>query len=103
MTKLIPACVIFLGLLAWTGCDSGHDDHGPHDHGSTIQPSAADLKKGDAQEPAAKPYPLKICVVSGEELGKMGEPKRIVYEGQEIKFCCPSCEKEFRKDAAKFL
>jgi YHS domain-containing protein len=54
-------------------------------------------------EKAAKAYPLKTCLVSGEELGKMGEPVRIVYEGQEIKFCCKSCEPDFRKDPAKFL
>ncbi|HXX92130.1 MAG TPA: hypothetical protein VEN81_00760 [Planctomycetota bacterium] len=56
-----------------------------------------------APEKAAKAYPLKTCLVSGEELGKMGEPVRIVYEGQEIKFCCKSCEPDFRKDPAKYL
>lgn len=50
-----------------------------------------------------KPYPFKECLVSGEEIGSMGEPMRIVYEGQEIKFCCPSCEKDFEKDPKKYL
>ena len=59
--------------------------------------SAAD----QADQP--KPYPLTVCSVSGEKLGSMGEPKRIVYEGREIKFCCPNCEKTFRKDPAKYL
>jgi YHS domain-containing protein len=54
-------------------------------------------------EKAAKAYSLKTCLVSGKGLGEMGEPVRIVYEGQEIKFCCKSCEPEFRKDPAKFL
>ena len=87
------AILVGAGLLFWTGC-GGHD-HSSHDHGAK---SAA-----PSGEPAAKAYPLKTCVVSGEELGKMGEPKRIVYEGQEIKFCCPSCEKDFRKEPAKYL
>ncbi len=50
-----------------------------------------------------KPYPLATCVVSGEKIGEMGEGKTIVYEGREIRFCCPSCEKDFRKNPAKYL
>lgn len=49
------------------------------------------------------PYPLEVCIVSGEELGSMGEPVVIVHEGREIKFCCDSCLPEFQKDPAKFL
>jgi YHS domain-containing protein len=58
-----------------------------------------------AEEPAgaAKPYTLKNCIVSGEELGGMGKPVSKVYEGQEVKFCCKSCIKKFEKDQAAFL
>jgi YHS domain-containing protein len=95
------AAFVGVGLVFWTGCGDGHD-HASHDHGEKA--NAPSAEKGVApQEPAAKPYTLKTCVVSGEELGKMGQPKRIVYEGQEVKFCCPECEKDFRKEPAKFL
>jgi YHS domain-containing protein len=95
------AAFVAAGLVLWTGCGDGHD-HASHDHGEKA--SAPSVEKVAApQEPAAKSYPLKTCVVSGEELGKMGQPKRIVYEGQEVKFCCPDCEKDFRKEPAKFL
>jgi hypothetical protein len=53
--------------------------------------------------PAAKPYPLQTCVVSNEPLGAMGKPTSVVHEGQEIKFCCAGCEKDFWKDPAKFM
>lgn len=57
-----------------------------------------------AAEPATKPaYPLTTCVVSGEKLGEMGKPAVIQYEGREVQFCCASCEKEFKKDPAKYL
>ena len=52
---------------------------------------------------AVKPYPLDVCIVSGEKLGSMGEPITIVHEGQEIKFCCDSCPPKFKKDPAKYL
>ena len=33
----------------------------------------------------------------------MGEPFRLVYKGQEIKFCCKGCDKDFQKDPEKYL
>jgi len=52
---------------------------------------------------AAKPYPLDYCVVSGEKLGGMGEAVVRVYEGQEVKFCCPSCIQKFEADPDKYM
>lgn len=92
-----------LGLIALAGCGDGHD-HSKHDHGAAPAkaPDAASAPAAPA-DPNAKPYPLKTCVVSGEELGKMGEPMRFTYKGQEIKLCCKDCEKKFHADADKFL
>lgn len=56
-----------------------------------------------AASPEVKPYPLDVCLVSGEKLGSMGEPTSLVHGGQEIKFCCDSCEPKFQKDPAKYL
>jgi YHS domain-containing protein len=52
---------------------------------------------------AAKPYPLDKCIVSDEKLGEMGKPYVFTHEGQEIKLCCKSCLKDFKKDPAKYL
>jgi YHS domain-containing protein len=48
-------------------------------------------------------YPLTKCPVSGQDLGSMGEPKNIVVANQLIKLCCGGCEKQIKKDPAKFL
>ena len=58
---------------------------------------------GTATTAAVKPYPLKYCLVSGEKLGEMGKPVTTNYMGQEFKFCCKGCVKDFQKDPAKFL
>jgi YHS domain-containing protein len=50
-----------------------------------------------------KPYPLKKCIVSDEELGSMGDAYTFVHKGQEIKLCCKSCKKDFDKNPDKFL
>ena len=33
----------------------------------------------------------------------MGEPYRIVYNGQEVKFCCSNCTNDFFKDPDKYI
>ena len=64
--------------------------------------AADQAKPGDAK--AARPYPLKTCIVSGEKLdGDMGKPYVFVEQGQEIKLCCKSCLKDFKKEPAKYL
>ncbi len=50
-----------------------------------------------------KPYPLDVCLVSGEKLGEMGTPIELIYEGQQLKFCCKDCVPKFKKDPAKYL
>jgi hypothetical protein len=55
-----------------------------------------------ADEPV-KPYPLKVCIVTDNDLGSMGDEKVIIYEAQEIKFCCAPCEKKFRKNPDRYL
>lgn len=59
----------------------------------------ADEKKAEK----AKPYPLKTCVVSDEKLGEMGEPYIFTQDGKEVRLCCKSCLKDFKKDPAKYM
>lgn len=57
-----------------------------------------------AKKATPKPFPLSTCIVSDEKLGgDMGEPFVFTYEGREMKLCCKSCEKDFKKDKAKFV
>lgn len=65
-------------------------------------------KKLDAmivQRTKAK-YPLKTCVVSGDELGgAMGEPINYVHRpaNRLVRFCCEGCVEPFNKDPDAFL
>ena len=52
---------------------------------------------------AANDYPLKVCVVSGEELGGMGEPYVHEHNGTIVKFCCKPCLKKFNEDPEGYL
>ena len=58
----------------------------------------------DKKAEKGKAYPLKTCVVSDEKLGgDMGDPYVFTHEGREVKLCCKSCLKDFKKDPAKYM
>lgn len=56
-----------------------------------------------ADVPAAAPYPLTTCVVSGDKLGGMGGPVIIHYHGTEVRLCCHECVATFNENPAKYL
>jgi hypothetical protein len=68
---------------------------------AAILASSSGLLAADKKE--VKPYPLDTCVVSDEKLGSMGEPFVLTEKGQEVKLCCKSCQKDFKKDKDKYL
>ncbi len=84
---LVGGMVGVSSLVLWTGCS---------EQNSSSSPAAG----ADA---TAKAYTLDTCMVSDEKLGSMGDPVIKVYAGQQVKFCCNSCVKDFEKDQAKFL
>ena len=88
MTLISKTTLLLLSPLAFISCN---------------QETAEVDSNAPTETVAAKPYPLDVCIVSGEKLGSMGEPITIVHEGQEIKFCCDSCPPKFEEDPAKFL
>jgi YHS domain-containing protein len=51
-------------------------------------------------EAQSKTYPLKTCVVSGEN---MEEPEKLLYGTTLIEFCCKDCKKDFLKEPAGYL
>lgn len=63
------------------------------------------LAKVDAQliEQQTAFYPLDTCLISGEKFGTMGKPIDVIYNNRLVRFCCPGCLKDFRKDPAASL
>jgi hypothetical protein len=86
MKTTIPAAIFAAVTLVLSACAST---------GKTGSDSAATS--------GVKPYPLTTCVVTGNDLGSMGDEQRIVYQGQEVKFCCEPCVDKFKKNPAKYL
>ena len=90
MKLIFKTTLLFLTPLAFVSCNK--------------ETAEVESETPAAEETvAATPYPLDVCIVSGEKLGSMGEPITIVHEGQEIKFCCDSCPPKFNEDPEKYL
>lgn len=71
---------------------------------ATLASAAEEKSKIENQKSKApKPYPLKVCIVTDNDLDSMGDESSIIHEGQVIKFCCAPCEKKFRQNPARYL
>ena len=60
---------------------------------------------GQAVDKKDSAYPLTTCVVSGEKLGgdPTMKPYTFTHDGQEVRLCCKSCLKDFKKEPAKYM
>jgi hypothetical protein len=85
---LIATSLTISALIVFTGCQHSDHDHSTHSHTS-------------AATAAAKPYPLKTCMVTDEALDK--DAFTFVHKGQEIKLCCEGCREDFDKNPSKYL
>lgn len=59
----------------------------------------ADLSPEDRAQATVQ----KVCPVSGEALGSMGTPLKIVVDGKSFFVCCVGCEKDAKANFEKYL
>ena len=64
---------------------------------------AAPVAKVAAKKAVPKPYPLKTCLVTGDDLDEMDERVSTVHDGQVFEFCCKPCLKKFHKNPGKYV
>ena len=100
ITKTNLCLAVFASLALGTGTALAQHEHHdtapakPHEEPAT--PAKAEPRVGSA-------YPLATCPVTGKKLGTMGDPVVKLYEGREVRFCCPACPDKFEKDLAANL
>ena len=90
MTIISKTILTLLSPLAFVSCNKDTTE---------VEPKTP----ASEETAAATPYPLDVCLVSGEELGSMGEPVVINHKGREIKFCCDKCVPRFKENPEKYL
>lgn len=74
----------------------------------TMQSPAGKMRRalttngGTAAIGGAKPYPLKTCIVTDNDIDSMGDQQSIVHEGQVVKFCCEPCVRSSKRTRRNF-
>jgi hypothetical protein len=74
--------------------DATEHQHTTEDQGEEVRAALAGLSPDDRESAQRQ----RICPVSGEMLGSMGEPIKLEVEGREVWICCAGCEAPLRKD-----
>jgi membrane fusion protein, copper/silver efflux system len=69
------------------------------DAGSAVETALSQLAPAER----ALAVRQKLCPVTGQPLGSMGTPVRVVVEGRTVLLCCAGCEAELRRDPARYL
>lgn len=104
-----PATAQDTGTEVRTGTKVGADENAPvtADKDKKDKKDKKEAKPKEKEKPKKDgkvvPYPLETCIVTDNKLGAMGDEVTMVYEGQEIKFCCKPCKKKFEKEPARYL
>ena len=103
-TRIIIIGAAAATALASSACSSTDPAHpvADHKHVANGKPAQPEVATKPAP-PSVKPYLLTTCIVSDEPLESMGGSLSQIYQGQEVKFCCKGCIKEFNDSPGGFI
>ena len=91
-----------LFLCAGSVYASESHDHSNH-KGSMMKDHGMMEHEGEMGESKAVEVGNKICPVSGEKVGEMGEIVKVEHNGKIYNLCCTMCAKDFKKDPEKYV
>lgn len=74
-------------------------DHADHDQSEEVRAALAGLSPADRE--AAEHQ--RICPVSGQLLGSMGQPLKVEVQDREVWICCAGCEGPLQEDPQQYL
>ncbi len=90
--------VVITASLTLTGCEAAKPPAQPVQQtpaeGKTEQEGLAKL----SEEDRALALTQKYCAVTGEPLGSMGTPIKLIIEDQPVFICCEGCEEPAKED-----
>jgi hypothetical protein len=77
----------------------GHEHEHMSEDPEEVRAALAGLSASDRESAERQ----RICPVSGELLGSMGEPIKLDVEGREVWICCAGCERPLRDNPEEHL
>jgi hypothetical protein len=90
--------VVIPALLTLTGCEAAKPPAQP-----VLQASVESKREPEglaklSEEDRALALTQKYCAVTGEPLGSMGAPIKLMIEDQPVFICCEGCEEPAKED-----
>ena len=79
--------------------DHAEAQHAAEGQGDEVRAALTGLSPSDRESAERQ----RVCPVSGELLGKMGEPVKLDVQGREVWICCAGCEDALRKDPEQYF
>lgn len=95
-TVVILSLFLMLGFGSYVFADDRKTDQGSRMSQGMMQ---QEDKKGAS---TVVEVGNKICPVSGQKVGQMGEIVKYEYNGKIYNLCCPACKKDFGKNPEKY-
>jgi YHS domain-containing protein len=113
MNARLIATMTLIGVAAWLLAGCGGNPVTPPAKDAPAAPSGAKASTTDTAD-TTKPAPLteadrqliakqQTCPVTGEKLGSMGEPYKVVVKGRVVFLCCEGCKEEIEAHPDKYL
>jgi len=96
---IVAGCMTAASMIH---AEEGHQHHDHNREGHTKTEAVATVDPAHVVKEIGK-YPLKVCPVSGEPLGSMGDPIVVKQDGREVQLCCKGCTKKLAAEPAKYL
>lgn len=103
--RLMLTSLMAVALMA--GCAQQGQTNEGHEHGDQKEslmtgPGEAAQSEKVTEESTTVEVGNKICPVSGEKVGEMGEIIKYEYNGKIYNLCCSMCAKDFKKNPEKY-
>ncbi len=74
-------------------------DHADHDQSDEVRAALAGLSPADRESAEQQ----RICPVSDQLLGSMGQPLKVEVQDREVWICCAGCEGPLQEDPQQYL
>ena len=105
-TQLLTAVILGVLVSANTAHAQMHEEH-EHEHKGSMMheehmKSDESMMNHEESEEDLVKVGNKICPVSGEKVGEMGDVVQVEYNGKLYNLCCKMCKKDFMKNPEKY-
>jgi hypothetical protein len=101
--NIFLATVALVGTIGWCLFGCSQNDAAPPQDGQTAKAKLPVIEAAIGKDDKALIERQKVCPVSGEKLGGMGDPVKLLVDGHPVYLCCEGCVAKVKHDPETYL